>query len=555
MDPLQALYELAPKQTITPWAELKFTEFCAKLGVTLEPGQLALARVAYDGTDPCELPPEQRELARRIFGPVDRIPREARRVVVVVAGARAGKTYFIAALRSLHLALSVPLTTLAPGEEAYAVIIAPDPRQRAQCYGYVLGAAQSHPELKALIIGEPGRESFRIKRPDGRVVGIESMPAKRGGSAGRGRSLVCAALEEAAFFQDENYVVNDVEVFRAVTPRVLPGGQTLISSTPWAEAGLLYDEFVANHPDPRCAAPHLTQPGHPHRAIAAHAPTLLLRDVELTRDIVTAEQKRDPANAAREYGAQFLPLGASMFFDAVAIAQSVDHSITIGQPRSSDEQGIAAVGCDLGFVHDASVGAAVERTPSAYTLLSYEERMPGVERLKPSEVFRGLAQLAHTYGTQEVVGDSHYAEAAKEALWDSGGVVYIDLPGGGQGKAEVYGVARHLLAEGMLRLPNDPRLLQQFREVKKRPLPGGGLAIEQPRKSKGGHGDIVSAVVAAIWRLSRLQLPAATEKLPENPRELAALMWERRIEERMRQDELREQAERQGILLMPEDDY
>jgi hypothetical protein len=554
VDPLLALASLAPDPKARDWRGVSFTAFCRELKVTLEPGQQALAMVAYDGCEPMDLPPELREFGRRIFGDVDVIPPEARRVVCIVAGARGGKSYVFGALRLLHLALTVSLATMAPGEDAIGTIFSGDPRQREQCFKYVLGAARSCPGIASLILGKARTDEdfsgseFTLKRPDGKVT-IESLHPKPGGGSGRGRSLVGAVLEECAFFQDENHIVNDVDVFKAVTPRILPGGQTILSSTPWAEAGLLYDEFTANHPDPRCAAPHLTAKGKPHRAIAAHAPTLLLRDVPLTRDIVKAEEARDPENAAREYGAQFLALTASQFFDAVSIAQAVDESLVMGAARSPHS--LACVGSDLGFVKDAAVGAAVERTHEWYALLAYIEKLPGKERLKPSQVFAGIAELARTYGCDEVVADAVYSESAREAL-DEGGVVLIATPGGNVGKAEIFGVVRHELHEGNLRLPNDPRLLQQLREVKKRPLPGGGYAIEQPRKATGGHGDIVSALVAGVWRLSRLRLPEIPEALPEATTERDALLWERRVEEGIERSERNARLEREGFL--PYDD-
>jgi hypothetical protein len=521
LDALEAFAALAPSKPARSWVGVKYTSFVAELGVTLLPGQLALALVAFDGLEPCELPTELRELGYRIFGPVEVIPPEARRVLVVVAGARAGKTYVIGALRALHLALTCPLTTLAPGEEAVAAIIAPDPRQRRQAYNYVTGAAQRHPDIAALIEGEVGKDSFTLRRADGKVL-VESVPAKRGGTAGRGRSLVCALLEEAAFFMDENFVVNDVEVFRGVQPRVLTGGQAIISSTPWAEAGLLHDEFLANHPDPRCAIPHTTHRGHPHRAIAAHAPTLLLRDVEETRQIVAAEEARDPANAAREYGAQFLALGAMVFFDARSIAEAVDPTIKLGQHPDPSPRALHAVGADLGFVKDAAVGVACERTPTVYRVVAYTELLPSVQRLKPSEVFAAFIELARNYDAEEMVGDGHYAEAAREAFLDEG-LSFIEVPGGQLGKAEIFSVVNRLLSERVLKLPDDPRLLQQLREVKKRPRPGGGYVIEQPRKSKGGHGDIVSAMVAGLWRLAELQIPPEHHQVFHDHRLAAAV--------------------------------
>lgn len=551
MDPLEALAQLAPPRGSRDWRGVTFVALCRELRVTLEPGQETIALVAFDGVDPIDLPERLRPLARRIFGPVDSIPPEARAVLALVAGARGGKSYVFGGLRIVHLALTVPLDTLAPGEKAFGTIFAGDPRQREQCFRYALGAARSHPSIRAMIQGKARDDEdfagseFTLKRRDGSVT-IESLPPKAGGGSGRGRSLVGAILEEAAFFQDENHVVNDVDVFKAVTPRVLPGGQTVVSSTPWAEAGLLYDEFVANHPEPRCAAPHLKESGRPHRAIAAHAPTLLLRDVEFTRRIVSSERARDPVNCSREYDAQFLPLSATQFFDPASIAEAVDPSLELGSAPSDDPQAIRVLGADLGFVRDAATSAAVERTPAGYTLLNYTEQLPRVERLKPSQIFAGIAEQALTHHAEEVVADQHYAEAAKEAFWDRG-LVFIALPGGNLGKAEVFSATDHLFREGLVRLPNDARLLQQLREVKKRPLPGGGYSIEQPRKAAGGHGDIVSAFVAAAWRLSKLQLPEAPKATHADPAEAKAQAWRERDDERIEKKRRAKELEEWGV--------
>ncbi len=534
MDDLEACAMLAPDPKARDWSGVSFVAFCGELKggdgkpVKLEPGQLALAMVAFDGAEPRDLPVELRELARRIFGDIDVIPAEARRVLALVAGARGGKSYVFGALRLLHLALTVSLATMAPGEDAIGTIFSGDPRQREQCFKYALGAARSHPGIRAMIQGKARDDDdfsgseFTLKRKDGKVI-IESLPPKPGGGSGRGRSLVGAVLEECAFFQDENHKVNDVDVFTAVTPRILPGGQTILSSTPWAEAGLLYDEFTANHPNPKCAAPHLTSKGHPHRAIAAHAPTLLLRDVELTRNIVAAEQARDPANATREYGAQFLSLVATQFFDAVSIAESVDESLQLGC-APTDGLCIRALGADLGFVNDSAAGMPVERTPDFYSLLDILERIPSVERLKPSEVLGDLAEQAITYQITDIVADSYYAASAHETFGDRS-LVFVELPGGQLGKATVFAAAKLQFDERRVRLPNVARLLQQLREVKKRPLPGGGYVIEQPRKAKGGgHGDLVSALVAGFWYLSTLPMPVAPKRV-ESPK------WEKALAE------------------------
>jgi hypothetical protein len=492
---------------------MKFTEFVAAIGYTLTPGQLAIALVVYDGLEPIDLPPELRELGRQIFGPVDRFPPEARHVVVIVAGRAGGKTLVFSSLRAVHLAVTLNLDALSPGESAYATIVSDDPRQRRQCYEYALGAVESCPDLAAMVEGEAGAEQFVLRRPDGKSVMVESVPPKRGGGSLRARSFVFVAMEEAGFFQDSSHVASADDSFTAANARMLPGAQMCLSSTPYLEEGLLYTEFVENHPDPSCAGAHLTNPGHPHRAIAAHAPTLVLR--EAARSMVEGEQARNPENSAREHGAQFVPIGASQLFDPIQIAASVDHSLVLGRaPRL--ERTARTTGFDLGFIHDAATAVSVERDPEFYAVLDYVEIFAKREKLKPSQVLTALGQVAHEAKADEMVGDGHAAPFAGEAFVDGMNLALVRTPEGNEGKRLMFGVTRDLMNEGKLRLPNDARLLQQLREVKKRPLPGGGYRIDQPRKAKGGHGDIVSALVAACWRLHVVGLPEAPPG-PETP--------------------------------------
>jgi len=100
---------------------------------------------------------------------------------------------------------------------------------------------------------------------------------------------VCALLDEAAFFRGEDSQVNDTEILKAVAPRILPGGQVLILSTPWVEHGVLFDLHKNNFADPKSA-------------LVAHAPTLSMRDDEHTRDFVRRDYLRDFDTAERELG-------------------------------------------------------------------------------------------------------------------------------------------------------------------------------------------------------------------------------------------------------------
>lgn len=523
----------------SPWAGMSYTTFVRSIGVELTKPQLVIALVAYDGLEPRDLCGELRDLAYVIFGPVETIPQSARRVLVAVCGGRGGKTYTLGALRILHLAVTVSLATMAPGEQAIGLIVAPHKKLANQCLGFVRGAIARDPRLTSMVVTDT-KETILLQRPDGQV-SIESVAASSGGISLRGRSLVGAVLDECAFFHDENYQVNDKELFRAAAPRVLPGGQTILCSTPWAEAGLLYDEFVANHPAPQCAAPNHSGHGHPHRAIAAHAPTLLLRDnAPEIRGVVESETQRDPVNAEREYGAKFLAVGTGLYFDAGAVGRAGRPELVL-PAAVTDEPHVLSVGADLGFTSDCAACAVVERTATRARIVELLELRPDPLPLKPSEVFAAFAAIAKRRGVRFIVADQYYSQAAKEAFWEEG-IALIETPSGQAGKGDMFTVARRYIHEGNADLPNDVRVLQQFREVQSKPTPGGGMTITQPRKGKSGHGDVVSAYVAALWHADRLELPKPVEVLPADPRAAEAALWERRLDERVERERERARA-------------
>jgi hypothetical protein len=496
VDPVDWLSCGAPACSSTD-AELEipesFIDFCEWLGVTLEPGQRVAASVAFDAVEPGELDKDDRAIAVELFGEVDRFAPNARRIVVGVCGARGGKTYVFSALRMLHLALTVSLATLAPGEAASAPIVAPDKDLAAQALNYVTGAIDSKPELAAMVESR-GAEHIDLRRPDGHVVEIVVRAASARGRTGRGRSLVGATLEEAAFFRDAEMKVNDDEIFKALSPRVLPGGQVIIESTPWAQIGLLYDLFVANHPNPECAG--LTVPArNAGTAIAMHASTLRLRDTELTRAIVAVETDLDPDNAAREFGAQFMAAGTETFFDPLTLAKCVDPEIEIPfLPEPGDE---VTSGGDLGFAKNSSALAISHRREHHVSLACLIEKKPaeGV-LLKPSAVVKEFAAAIVEHQGRYLMADGHYKATAVEHLADVG-LGFLDAPAI---PAEAFIHVRAGMREGRVHIPNHPRLLRQLRETMARRSSGGVLTIVLPKWKTGEHGDLVVAFVLSVFQ-------------------------------------------------------
>lgn len=461
-----------------------FVRFCEDvLGVTFEPAQRVFQMVApLEGVQPRELVGEDREIAREAFGEIDEIPPDARALVSVLKGADVGFS-FMMGLRLLYRAISADVSDAAPGEVRPALCVAPDLRLARNPVRTALGFAERIPAIASRIEAKTA-DGFVIGREKGRKTSVEALPASVGGRATRGRRYVEVVLDEAAFFRDATTgAVNDLDILRSVATRTRDG-QVWLGSTPWLETSQVMTLFRDNF-------------GAPSTALAARLPTLLVRTDESVRRLVARARQQDPAGAATEYDCE-PPVGAGAFFDSYAVSTAAVDGMPLVLEHSPSVPSFAAI--DAGFVHDSTGGAVAHRRGDIIEIAEVFERKPSRGKpLVPSVVIGEFAEVAKRHRVRVVYGDIHYAEAIKESLTKHG-LTFRAAPGGHQGKADTFGRARELIHAGRVRWSaGHARLTQQAREVISRPMPGGGLAIIQPRKKGSGHGDILSAAVLAIW--------------------------------------------------------
>jgi len=460
-----------------------------KLDITV--AQWVLVKVLFDRVDPVDLTPTDRALAALMFGDCDRINPAARHTVAMLKGARVGGTW-LWSLYLLYRAITADLSRLAAGEVAFCPIVCERMRLGRQTINYVRGA---------LLVA--GIDSFRtnnatdsvaLMRPDGGRVTIEVFAASAGGASVRGKSFVAALLDEACFFRSaESGIVNDDEIYRAVSPRVMSGGTLGIISTAWAEEGLLWDLVKRNlgTPGGELNAKHET-------ALACITPTEILRnDDKIKADIATA-RTIDPESAARE-------------FDCIPLAQNTSKFFALPELRHAETLGVdleshitphgAEVGCglDTGLVNDSSALVAVHLEDEVFTVACVLERRPTpAEPLKLSEVCKAYSEELARQHCYRATADVHEFEASKEYLPD---IELIPAPTGLAGKQEAYTLLRTIIREKKLRLPpGNEKLIKQLSEVVAKPADGGKLRIWSPR-TRGGHGDLVSALVNAVWQL------------------------------------------------------
>jgi hypothetical protein len=478
----------------TEWVAPKSCEefFRRDLKLDITDAQWVLIRVVFDRVDPIDLATdEQRAIARTMFGPVERISSAARHTVAMLKGARVGGTWFWS-LFLLYRALTADLSRLAPGEKAYAPIVAERMDLGVQSINYIKGAL-TVAGLDHLREND-ATESVEIRRHDGHRVIVKVFAAARGGAAVRGKSFIGALLDEACFFRaKDSGIVNDQEIYRAIAPRVMAGGTLGLVSTAWGEEGILWDLVLKNlgRPGEELHASHET-------ALACITPTELLRNDDKIKADIAISRATDPESAAREFDCIPLSTNTSRFFGEPELRAAIvkDLPLEILPDRGQS----VGIGLDTGLVRDSSSVVAVHLDDDGfYTVAAAEERRPTPKHpLKLSEVCAAYLEVMKRQNAWEAVADQHEFEASKEYLES---IELIPAPGGHGGKQDSYTLVRNLLRERRIRIPEcHEKLLKQLREVTCKPLDGGNLKIWSPR-NKGGHGDIVSSLVNAIWYL------------------------------------------------------
>jgi hypothetical protein len=292
--------------------------------------------------------------------------------------------------------------------------------------------------------------------------------------------------------------------------------------------------------------------GKPGTCIAARAPTILLNPAKAEE--VAIERERDPVNAEREFDCQFMDASSAVFFSHDAIMSSVDPNLAL--PLKPPPGSEILIGADLGFRRDSSALVVVYKLhDGSYTVAEILEMRPKPgSPLKPSDVIKEFATVAKRHQCTWIVGDHHYVDVFSEELAKFG-LSYVTAPAGAEGKAECHMTAKALLQSGKVRLPDHGRLLDQMKSLVGRPTAGGGLSLQSPRTSLGGHGDILSAWVLAIsqkgGQKSLEGLPEKKITYEEAIQRQTALVWERYENRRM--EALSAQQEAEGPLAYASD--
>jgi len=328
-----------------------------------------------------------------------------------------------------------------------------------------------------------------------------------------GRTCIGMVCDELARWRDEDTGANPATQVLATLRPSLAGqkeAKEFLSSSPWSTLDAHHEHFMQGETDKQMVAFAATWVARPNLSM------------EECRKL-----EEDEETFWREYGAIPMKAGTSVFLDP----QAVDDAVLPQIPMLTDGDELVA-GADFGFRSDFSaLVIAFKRIENYYAFDLTEVRPQPNQPLKPSETCKEFAMKLKRQGLQSVMADGHYRESVVEHLSEYK-IAFIDAPTANWG---CFIRMRALLHQGRAFIPNNRNLIRDLKEINSRPTRNGGLSILLPRRSGGGHSDMVSALVLAlvqkVGRLVNKSLePATVDKDEEEMKAYAELLKDKHYE-------------------------
>jgi hypothetical protein len=163
------------------------------------------------------LPMSEEEI--RFFRTVaEREPPASRvRELWIIAGRRGGKDSIASLIAAHAAALFDQGATLRPGERALCMALACDRHQARIVLNYTRSYFGKIPPLQSMVTRETAN-GFELNNGVDIAIGTNNFRSVRG------RPILCAILDEVAFYRDENSANPDEETYRGI----LPGMATIL---------------------------------------------------------------------------------------------------------------------------------------------------------------------------------------------------------------------------------------------------------------------------------------------------------------------------------------
>ncbi len=394
---------------------------------------------------------------------------------VLICGRRSGKSRILA-LIGVYLAVMVDWSSrLSAGETGCVMILAASKDQARTIFKYCLGLLQETPIFERLVRKVTANTITLTS-------GIEIRVTAASFRTTRGVTAVAVLADETAFWwTDPNSAESDVEIWRALRPSIMtvPGARTLIASSPYRRAGLLWGEkqrlFGQDSPRELCWISETRQmnPSVPEAEVAA----------ELAKDYEAAKS---------EYLALFRD-----DLEAFLSREALDPVILHGVREIAPDRGVTYVagfdgaGGDKGGDSMTCAIAHLDRKAGYVVLDAIREWKPP---FSPEVVIAEISKLFREYHISRPIGDRWGANLMVELFARYG----MTLTRTEMTSSDYFHEVLPAINSRLVRILDSERLHSQFLQLERRTSRTGKDHIGHPIGSKTIHDDVAVAVAIAL---------------------------------------------------------
>ena len=404
---------------------------------------------------------EEKAVYSKLTG-LDRYRKREYNFAVGVAGRRSGKTdkwsstigIFEGVMRDHSQYLSV-------GERAYVLVIASSLRQARVLFSYISGKLKNSEILSNMIVNET---QFEISLSNKVTIGIFPPNQKY-----RGLSVVCAVLDECAYFRDQGVLV-DTEIVNGIKPALItfPHSKLFLVSSPSGKRGIIWESYRDHY--------------------GKDTDTLVMQgssdyfNPKIKRSFIKQELEKDRTFASQEYEAVFVD-NLTDFISPETLELCINRGVyEIAFRENMNPKAFVDMS---GGSHDDSVLCASSLLENGTIEQLFLRAIKSPH--SPLKAIEEFSKVLKSYNLFEVTGDS-YASGFNRETWQQNGVNYIDSE---RSKSEIYLEMLPLINTQTVSLLDDPETMAQFRSLERR---RGRVkdVVDHPRGQKDDRCNAVS---------------------------------------------------------------
>lgn len=395
----------------------------------------------------------------------------------IIAGRRAGKDSVASGIAAHTGASFKPDGRLRPGERALVACLAVDRAQAATVLNYTRSYFERVPALKALVEHETA-DGFELSNS------VDIAIVTNDYRSIRGRTILCAILDEVGFWRDEHSSSPDTEVFRAIRPGMATLAESMLVgiTSPHRRAGLAYDRWSKHF-------------GRDSKSVLVVQAESRMLNPTLDQAIVDDALEEDRAAALADYFAQWRDDLAS-YIQRELIEAAVDVGVTVRPPEAGRAY-MSWVDASSGAA-DSFAAAVCHAEGRDLIVLDCLVEVPAP--FNTADATAQVASVLKSYGLRSTTGDD-YARGWVVAEFARHGIRFEPRPSA-MNRSTLYLETLPLFSAGRVRLLDSKRLVAQYAALERRVMAGGRDRVDHPNRA-GHHDDLSNVTSGCLWRASQ----------------------------------------------------